>query len=233
MTKIHNVNKKNRGNKWCGPAAMSAVLGIDTDQAAATLREVTGRDRITSTYDHWMNQAFNKHGVKMTRARDEIAPKRRETLTAWAKRTHAERGDRIFLVSAGRHWRVHQGWNQVCGIVMKVGSMAHAHKPRCITRTVYELDVSQAKKSVLLSNKKLGTRQASRRAEYRARKLIKALDLELDIDHHSGMAPYWISPGKSWTKDPREDEHFADDWAGVLELAEYYSEHAHLREEAA
>ena len=145
--KIKDVTKKNpRSNRYCGPAAMSAILGITTDEAAATLREVTGRRSIKCTHGYEIHSALQMYGVRMQQNYREVVQHKGESFRNWAKRTIEHRGfDRVFLVSAGKHWRVVQGWNQVCGIVKSVSTIANAHAKGSIVKAVYEVFVDQRK----------------------------------------------------------------------------------------
>ncbi len=58
------LTKPKGRNKWCGPAALSATLGITTHYAAKVVREVTGRDRVIGMFNSEMEKALKKFGVK-------------------------------------------------------------------------------------------------------------------------------------------------------------------------
>lgn len=47
---IHNLSPVTGANKWCGPAALSALLGITTDEALCRLENVIGSNRRTPEY---------------------------------------------------------------------------------------------------------------------------------------------------------------------------------------
>jgi len=77
--KLRNVKLGKNG--FCGPAAISAVTGLNTDKAADLLREAGagGRRRrsstghrvdITGTYSHHLARAFRAAGYRMKGRRD-------------------------------------------------------------------------------------------------------------------------------------------------------------------
>lgn len=46
---LHQLNRKPGDNRWCGPAVVSFLTGINTSEVARQIREATGRRRITGT----------------------------------------------------------------------------------------------------------------------------------------------------------------------------------------
>ena len=151
MCNLYNVHKD--GNRFCGPSAITAILGTGTNRAAQVIRETSGARQVKGTCSNQMKMAFEHFNVRMTRERGDLAAKHRERFDAWAKRTHADRGNRTYLVAAGHHWRVVQGWNYVCGIVPVVTTMAHAYKPKSQVTCVFEIDASNPKNLVEVKTK--------------------------------------------------------------------------------
>ena len=52
--------------KKCGPSAISAIVGVPTHDAAATLRRLTGRRAINGVCFRYMHAAFVEYGFKAT-----------------------------------------------------------------------------------------------------------------------------------------------------------------------
>ena len=63
-TKLHPAIGKNR---YCGPAALSIITGLSTDECAKVLREVSGRRAIYGIGSHYMIQAMQRLGVDHVR----------------------------------------------------------------------------------------------------------------------------------------------------------------------
>ena len=64
-----NIKPISQGNnKYCGPAVISAVTGISTDEAEQTINAVRNRDlsrSVTGVYQHELNLAFESLGWKV------------------------------------------------------------------------------------------------------------------------------------------------------------------------
>ena len=239
MCNLYNVHKD--GNRFCGPSAITAILGTGTNRAAQVIRETSGARQVKGTCSNQMKMAFEHFNVRMTRERGDLAAKHRERFDAWAKRTHADRGNRTYLVAAGHHWRVVQGWNYVCGIVPVVTTMAHAYKPKSQVTCVFEIDASNPKNLVEVKTKEQverddwNRRDANRNAcaRRKAKKLAQELDLNIEYERNDGGSVWWVVPGPSWKSDPRADEHFGYEWCEVLDVVEFYAENTSHRDVAA
>lgn len=49
-------------NQFCGPSVLSAICGISTDEAAAVLSSITGKNKITGIFIRDLKTAFNHLG---------------------------------------------------------------------------------------------------------------------------------------------------------------------------
>lgn len=58
--KLHKPHGKNR---YCGPAAISAVTGVSTDEAAAVVRHLTGKRSVKGMHDGEMVRALSALGA--------------------------------------------------------------------------------------------------------------------------------------------------------------------------
>lgn len=53
-------------NKFCGPSVISAICGVTTDEAAAVISSITGKQKVTGVYPADLKKAFNKLGYSTT-----------------------------------------------------------------------------------------------------------------------------------------------------------------------
>lgn len=123
---IRSVNRKPRGNRYCGPAAISAVTGKDTDEAAALIRSVTGQRAVIGTSKWGLLRALNKCGIAAAGVDmfAQRANKDRPTLAAYLKTIqHRRQAGRVYLISAGHHWQLVEGRRFVCAITEEVVSV--------------------------------------------------------------------------------------------------------------
>lgn len=51
-------------NTYCGPSVMSAIAGINTDEAARIISSITGKKRVTGVYEEHLRIAFDLIGFK-------------------------------------------------------------------------------------------------------------------------------------------------------------------------
>lgn len=137
---LRPVNSK--GNSYCGPAVISAVTGISTDEAARVIRETSGVRAVRGTFAHQIEAAFYRLGYSLrpfpNYHNDTVL---RPTLAAWLRRSIEERkAGRIFLVSAGHHWQLISGRRYVCGRTKQIVSIRDKQvKRRARVKSVYEI----------------------------------------------------------------------------------------------
>lgn len=150
---IHPVNHaKNDKNRYCGPAAISILTGMNTGEAARLLRHITGKPWIMGTDTSDVIAALHKCGLKarnITPKKERISdPKwslgyRDEwpTLAAWLRDTVAMRSaGRVFLLVARNHWQVISGRRYVCGQTGKIISITDKGcKRRARVTEVFEI----------------------------------------------------------------------------------------------
>ena len=126
LDKIGAVNhgkKQADKNRYCGPAAISAVTGQTTGEVARLIRKYTGRSRVTGTGPSDLRAVFRNVQIDMQVHYDSWlywtakfkhngqAP----TLAAWLKKTRPIRKSAdIFLILTTNHWQVVQGNRIVC-----------------------------------------------------------------------------------------------------------------------
>ena len=131
--KLHNVEGKQR---WCGPAAIAAIAGVTTDNAAALIRRLERRRMVTHTNIVEVSHALHELGFVIDRA---LRPCDGIPFRRWQNETYLERRDGVYLFSSGRHWRVIQSGLTVCGIQRQVGSWNLGPKPGAKVRDAWHI----------------------------------------------------------------------------------------------
>ena len=92
------------GNRFCGPAAISTITGISTDDASRIIRHITGRRQVTWTSTHEVHQAMQWRGYRIVEKRmDGDNP----TLARWLRERQNRRA--TYLINVTNHWVVVRG----------------------------------------------------------------------------------------------------------------------------
>jgi hypothetical protein len=119
--KIHPV--KQNGNRYCGPAAISALTGVGTKEAAALIREANGITRpVKWTTTREITITLSHLGFEAPQVFSAAREKRKPTLAGWLKETPRPAGD-VFLVAYGGHWGVVSGRRYVCSQTQEIVSV--------------------------------------------------------------------------------------------------------------
>ena len=122
--KLHPVSHGPRSNRYCGPAALSALTGRTSDEMAALLRRVTGRRSITGTRSDEIRDALDVLGYRMAGVADYRykGSIKAPTLSAWL-RSYTRALGAVYLICAGKHWQLVSGRRFVCGVTKEVVSI--------------------------------------------------------------------------------------------------------------
>ena len=112
--KIHPLNRGKGDNRYCGPAAISFISGINTTDAAALIREVNPNiERVKGSWPSDVLRVLGKLGYS---ARCRLIFGDKPTLKQWLRLTKADRtAGRVFLVDAGNHYQIISGRKYACG----------------------------------------------------------------------------------------------------------------------
>jgi len=225
----------NTGNRYCGPAVISALTGIGTADAATIIRSVTRQKYVKGTSTYGCLQTLRLLGVSSERV---PLPAKRPTLAGWLKATKAIRtAGRVFLLVAGNHWQIVSGRRYTCGIVRDVVSVRDARvKRRARVTEVYEVDnnlLPTLAPSVLGAKKERAKRtNAHASARSKAGALAKTIGVELEKhwNHEEGREPeVWVYPPDGISdengNDPFDD-HLAFGWPEVLRRVQVYAKAA-------
>jgi len=123
---INTVNRTKRGNRYCGPAVISAVTGCTTDDAARAIRHHSGQRAVMGVFDRHLIAAFKSHWdiEAIDVCKFDGPAKSRPTLAQWLRENKSIRtAGRVFLVSAGNHYQLISGRRCVCSLTKDVVSV--------------------------------------------------------------------------------------------------------------
>ena len=124
-------------NRYCGPAVISAVTGMNSGEAARLIRSVSGQRAVRGAHTTHVRRAMKLCGIQSILQR--CTPK--ITLAAWLRESKGLRTTgRVFLVVAGHHFQLIEGRRYVCGRTRDIVSIKDKQvKRRARVEEVYEL----------------------------------------------------------------------------------------------
>lgn len=234
--KLKPVKRAAKGhNRFCGPAALSIIAGIDTAEAAAVIRHVSRKRSVTGT-THWeVLRSLNLLGYRADSALkvDPLSRKTNPTLAAWLKSDERD-GKALYLIAAGHHWQVVQGRRFCCGVTKDIVSIRD-DKVKRRARVTAVFKIEQERKVALadvLPLKAKARNDDRAKAEAKARRAAQALIKQHDIDVE--VERWWVDggvytriivwgpKGVDLANDPYEGDHYAQNWADALERVQTY-----------
>lgn len=230
IPKLRPVKRAARGhNRFCGPAAISIIAGIDTAEAAAIIRHISRKRSVQGTTNWEIIKALSLLGYRSTSAAkvNPLDRKSNPTLAAWLK-SDERNGHDLYLIAAGNHWQVVQGRRFCCGITGEIVSIRDEKvKRRARVTGVWKIEQERkvALAEVLPSKPKRDTLQDSARAK--AKRLATQHGIEIEVDRWDGYSRIvvWGFDGVLDSGfDPFEGDHYAEDWSDALERVEAYVE---------
>jgi len=124
-------------NRYCGPAVISAVTGMNSGEAARLIRSVSGQRAVRGAHTTHVRRAMKLCGIQSIYR--SCTPK--ITLAAWLRESKGLRTTgRVFLVVAGNHFQLIEGRRYVCGRTRDIVSIKDKQvKRRARVEEVYEL----------------------------------------------------------------------------------------------
>lgn len=217
--KLHRVNRPRGHNRFCGPAAISAVTGMTTGDAAALIRKVNGKHSVMGTYTWEVLEALKRCGIHALRK--TIKPK--STLAQWLKATVKDRtAGRVFLISAGRHWQVISGRRYVCGISKDIISIRDKGcRKRARVKEVFELITNGITLPVETKTKKADPEAKIRRE---CKSLAAMIGAEIEKERGDYLIRVWPPEYVDEDFDPYVDDHSHGTWAQALDAVKTYAE---------
>lgn len=235
---IKPVNRKNRGNRYCGPAAISIINGCNTDDAAKLIRAYNGNRPVRGASTSHVLQVLSDIGYRCLNVKFE----RGTTLAGWLRATHGERGGKVFLIVAGNHFQVVSGNRFCCALTRNIVGLKHDKvKRRARVKQVIRVEASAdalrhvddvinehyPRHEYEVKRKKM---EAS--AGAKARRLAKLWDIEIETevwgegsDRYTRImvwGPNFIDDLDTDEVDPYSGYHYAEDWQDALERVETY-----------
>ena len=218
-------------NRFCGPAALSIIAGIDTAEAAAVIRKGNGARSVKGTSHFDLLRALATLGYKASSAAkiDPFKRKTNPTIAAWLKSDERD-GQSLYLISAGYHWQVVQGRRFCCGITKDIVSIRDP-KVKRRARLVAVWKIEQDHKVAIadvLPPKAKDTEATIRR---KAKRLADehGIDIETyrsyDFGEYNSSIIVWGQRDICDVEglDPFWGDHYADDWADALERVQEYA----------
>lgn len=236
MLTIRPINRKKSGNRYCGPAAISAITGCTTDDAALVLRHVTSRRAIKGTTSSDLIIALRAFGLDMY-LRHEYRGKARPTFARWIEESRSMRSaGRVLIVNAGWHWQVISGRRTVCSITQEVVGFDHPKvRRRARVAAVYEVLLPRGATSIKRPTSILETTKARSSADATGRRKLRALaakhGIELDTsDSQPGNWCVWVYPPEGLYANEDDDPYcgsrFCSHWNEALEIVKHYAAEA-------
>lgn len=144
--KFHELNRGKGDNRYCGPAVVSFITGINTSDAATLMRQAYGARAIRGSDEYDVKAALRKRGYRLANiAKYTIKGTRYSqpapTLARWLKDSKEERvPGRMFLLAAGNHWQLIMGRKYACGRIGDIVSVRDKRiKRRARVTEVYEV----------------------------------------------------------------------------------------------
>ena len=234
--KIHSVNRVKGGNRWCGPAVISAVTRCTTDDAAKAIRYHSGQRAVMGCYTEDLKRALRSHwGVdsKKVCGYRFTPPSQRPTLAKWLRDSKDIRtSGRVFLVIAGHHFQLVSGRRYVCSQTTDVVSVRAAPHRRARVEEVWELTgtpkLTVEGKSDLRAKPKPRPQSDKTIAKRLAAKW--GISIEIDNPDPDDLVAYVDAPFLSDEADPlmhADEGHYGFGWWEIRDkvetLAEYLS----------
>jgi len=195
-------------NRYCGPAVISSVTGMNTGEAARLIRSVTRKRKVTGVHTHHVLKCMKLCGIEIgsrTWTYGLRSSKKRPTLAGWLKSAKDFRTKgRVFLVIAGNHFQLIEGRRYVCGITKDIVSIKDKSvKRRCRVESVYELKANGNITIPEIARKPKPNREYEKyRSSINTMKLKYGFSAEFERDCDSPK--YWVSM-------PEQAERLAED----------------------
>lgn len=219
MLKIQSVKREKDGNRFCGPAAVSAITGLSTNQAALLFREYCGHYQVKGTSFRHMSIVLAKCGIHV----------RRHLLPGHRLRDIMNLPG-VYLVAYDDHWAIAGSGYYVCGRLAGGKRMRQTDDriPASATLTnTYELAGAFKVPGVLATienEKKL--KRSQRGSKAKCTRIANAIGAEIDIPGYEPDSSIGVFPPDgmyaSEKDDPYFDDHYACNWEEALERAEAY-----------
>ncbi len=210
---LYAINHTNRSRLWCGPAAIAAVTGFDTETIHRTARAVTGRKSLMGM--SYGNVVATLHALGVDASLHRMV-KPYVTFAQWLK-TNREHLSKPYIVVVGNHYVVVQGRYFIDNHTKDKVLLKDA--PRRRARVAARLRIDSVGGATSIPPKGTGGSNPGYSA---ARRLAAKHGIE--IERVSGGWMVWPPTGFDDERDPYEGDHHADDKDEVVTMVNRYVE---------
>lgn len=226
------LNRGKRDNRYCGPAVISFITGMNTSDAAHLIRQRNGRRAVMGTFLSEVSAALSACGYSLIQRQGDPG-KGRMTLAAWLRGSQENRTTgRVYLLDAGNHWQLVTGRRYACGRIGEIVSIKDKRvKRRARVAGVWEVVQStRAAELTRDTEKAIETQREHKRFETRMKTTLKRRvmdkaaehEIVVDVDDFGGgsFGIYFDVP--EWLSELREDGEadfstYAHDWEDAEE----------------
>lgn len=219
--KIRPVNRQN-GNRYCGPAAISALTGCTTDDAATVIRSISGQTFVKGAETGHVCQALEAFGLRVNRVTG-----RGEFLINVARRKG------VFLVVYDNHFAVVGSGMHVCARfpvpVAVEGETPAKLNLRAKVQRVYAVAGKLTVKTpdaLVAREKTLKHRAAQSTVRRQCLDLAKRHGIRV-VDEMADYEQVWVCPPEGLyvdeENDPYDGNHIVDTWPEALERVKEYA----------
>ena len=204
---------------------ISSVTGCTTDEAAKSIRTISGQRAVRGTATWHLLKAFKQHwdvGNKCLFEAHWRQPRNQlPTLAGWLRdNKHLRTSGRVFLIVAGNHFQLVSGRRYVCGITREVVSIKHDKvKRRARVESVHELIGTPKRTDAGLAALASKPVQSDKVV---ARKLAREYGITIEIDNPDPEEFFaWVDANfLTDDEDPLYDNHCAISWCEIREKVE-------------
>lgn len=221
MLKLNPVTRD--GNRYCGPAVISALTRCTTNEASRLIRSVNGKRSVKGTSYGDLIASLSLCGISanlLYRYQTQ-----RPTLAKWLEQTEwLRKPGRVFLVVAGNHWQVISSDTYVCGIVRDVVEVTHSRvKRRARVAVVWELTAEAV--SIPAAARTAPAPRTGDKDKRELRTLVKQYGLDFEVTDREDYRG-WVYPPAGFPdeQDPLYDDHYFVGVGEALEKARLLAE---------
>lgn len=209
-----------RGNSYCGPSALSALIGLPTNTCATIIRATSSNydDAIRGLSTRNLRMTLSACGFGTAHFNYVGKPNLRAFVKEWGNK------DEVFLVVAGNHFILVNGKHALCGISKDLVHVDDHPFARKFVTEVYRLfKTKEVDASSLIPYEKKPEYVAARP---KVKRLAKQYDIEIEIFDSGTIMVY--PPSGLYDEDNDEDQdpyygdHNADSWDDALRMVQEY-----------
>ena len=202
-------------NRYCGPAVISAVTGMNSGEAARLIRSVSGQRAVKGAFTTHVRRALTLCGISSYIVYTPL--ERKPTLAQWLKNSKERRTTgRVYLVIAGNHFQLIEGRRYVCGRTRDIVSIKDKQvKRRARVEEVYEL---RADGKITIPDQARKPKQPANQYRSYIDKMKKKYDF--DVEYERWSQTYWVYMPQHAEDLAWDTDHHLRDEHGCYSLSE-------------